>query len=216
MSAEPDPSLAHDPVLLSSSTFARTIAELSEKHQLRCSVRLLRKGRSPHAEACSGRRINVTPALLEESDEEQSWTAAHEFGHLVSIRTRGPAFYPWGYFAWLAVVVVLASPLPITAFVLLQPVLTSVGISRIGIFLAICATCWAAAALCGHLALLRLARHKLPLEREADQFARSEGYPVTTTIVAMLRRHEGPSRQHPRRAQYRHHPLPEERQHEAP
>lgn len=208
---------AHDPALLPASTFARTIADLSEKHQLRCSVRLLPKQRSAYAETVANRhRINVTPALLEESEEEQAWTAAHEFGHLISARNRGQAFYPWGFFTWLAVAVVLASPLPIAALVLMQPVLTSTSTtSRIGIILAIFATCWGAAALCGHLALLRLARHKLPLEREADLFAQRDGYPVTPAIVAMLRRHEGPSRQHPKRAQYRHHPPPEERLHNA-
>lgn len=93
---------------LQRSTFGRTAAELSQRHHLRCSVRLSRRT-SASAGAVTNvvnRRIMVHPAVLEENDAEQAWTAAHEVGHLVDARTMGLRRYlPWGFLGMLPVTV---------------------------------------------------------------------------------------------------------------
>lgn len=192
------------------STFEQTVTELSKRHQLGCSVRLLENS-TAYAEARPGRRIRVTSALLEESDEEQAWSAAHEVGHVVSARERGLAFYPWGFLGCVGVTAALAGPVPGVVLGLLRPALPAAGWARTSVILSTMVLCWLLAALSSHFALLARARHQLPLEQEADQFAADEGHPVTPAIVAMLSRHETPTRWSAALARYRTHPLPEHR-----
>lgn len=197
------------------SAFGRTVADLSARHRLPCRVRLNRR-----ASALPGavtnvvtRRIVIDRAVLAEDDEGQAWTAAHEVGHLVDSRAMGLRRYlPWRFFGWLLVglaaivgTVPLANLLPVEQLPLAP---------RLGIALAVLAVGLVTLAGCAHLALLRRAAHQGPLEDAADEFARSQGYPVTAAIADMLDRQERTRNGQPpnrRWHRYRAHRYPAER-----
>ena len=177
---------------LGRSTFGRTIAELSDRHSLRCTVRLdRRRSERPGAETSPvTRRIVVDRAVLEENDEEQAWIAAHEFGHLMDARAMGFRRYlPWGYFCLLPVAVAtLGAPLLLVAH--LQSVQQLPIAARLAIGVAALVMGMMALSVCALLALLCLGAHQRPLEDAADDFAKSQGYPLTPAIADMLEREE--------------------------
>lgn len=204
--------------LLAGSTFASTVAKLSAQHQLACTVRLLPRGK-PHAETRAiTRRISVEPSLLEEPDEAQAFSAAHEFGHLISARDRGLIrFLPMAAIGWGLAAALSVSVGPIALTNLAKPYLpTSIPV-RLAVGLTALLIGIAVMLFRGHQALLRRAAHTRPLELEADMFALQQGYPLTPTVAAMIERDEASTRSRSTRPRstrwqrYRTHPLPAER-----
>lgn len=190
-----------------SSVFGRTAAELCTRHSLGCRVRLSRDVSAAPGAVTNvvTKRIVVTRAVLEENDDAQAWTAAHEVGHLVEGRALGLRRYlPWRFFGWLGVgFVALWVPILFVAnlpFVQQQPIAVRLGIGSAAL-LAGCGLL----GLCVRLGLLRLGSHQRPREDEADAFAKSQGYPVTAAIADMLDRQErGRNGQPPSRRWYRY------------
>ena len=198
------------------SRFGRTISALCTRHNLGCRVRLNRDAAARPGTATNPvtRRIVVTRAVLTENDDEQAWTAAHEVGDLVDARTLGLRRYlPWRFFGWLLVGLAgVCAPIPFLANLQLvqqQPLAQRLGIGALALLAG-----WVALGVCVRLALLRLGSHQRPLEDAADEFAKSQGYPVTASIADMLDRQErGRNGQPPSRRwhRYRCHRCPSER-----
>ena len=203
--------------VLRQSTFSRTVTDLADRHQLRCSVRLSpRPADRPYAQTNPlTRRIVVSRAALAESDSEQAWSAAHEVGHLVDARDRGLLrSVPWRFCGWLLIGGAVAGLGPGMAITALDPVLPAISALRWGIGLAILVLGFAVLVGCLHPALLCLAAHRRPVEDAADAFAKAQGYPVTRDIAEMLHQQEQRPDGRPqsrRRRRYRHHRDPFDR-----
>lgn len=199
------------PVDLGSSTFAAVVNALAEKHALKCTVRV---SVSDHPDAKTGsftRRITVTTGVLSDGPEEQAWRAAHEVGHLISARNRGISYHPWAFLVGMSVAFLLVFAVPIALLAALAPVASSQPFAaRAGIVTGTVLLCWVAAIAAVPVTLRLHAAHQRPLEREADQIAKDNGYPVTRRIVDMLVRDEGPPSRW-RRPPYREHLYPEQR-----
>lgn len=179
--------------VLRQSVFFRTVVDLADRHQLQCSVRLTRRvADRPNAYTeLFRRRIVVTRALLDESDDGQAWSAAHEVGHLVDARDRGLwRNVAWGCIGWWVIGGVAFAGGPYLAITALTPIVPETVAVRVVVVVAVAVVAVAVLAGCWHMALLRLAVHQRPLEDAADAFAKSQGYPVTHGIAEMVHRHE--------------------------